>query len=280
MPGADKKFRLRIHPLFLAAGLVSAFTGDLLLFLAAALAAAEHECAHAFVARRYGFALDKLVLMPYGAVLSGDIAGIGKKQELAVLVAGPLANAVTALAFVALWWLFPETYPYTEAAASVSFSLFLVNLLPAYPLDGGRILHLLLSPLGERRANAVCRAVTLLTALGVLAYFIWTCFFDAAWTALVFSVLLAAGAFGGGRYARMTFSREKSFARGLEERRVVIAAERTVQDAFRHLREEKYLVLVLFSGGEFLGELSEEEYLDAVRSGRWSAQLSELLPAL
>lgn len=280
MPGADKKFRLRIHPLFLAAGLVSAFTGDLLLFLAAALAAAEHECAHAFVARRYGFALDKLVLMPYGAVLSGDIAGIGKKQELAVLVAGPLANAVTALAFVALWWLFPETYPYTEAAASVSFSLFLVNLLPAYPLDGGRILHLLLSPLGERRANVVCRAVTLLTALGVLAYFIWTCFFDAAWTALVFSVLLAAGAFGGGRYARMTFSREKSFARGLEERRVVIAAERTVQDAFRHLREEKYLVLVLFSGGEFLGELSEEEYLDAVRSGRWSAQLSELLPAL
>ncbi len=280
MPGADKKFRLRIHPLFLAAGLVSAFTGDLLLFLAAALAAAEHECAHAFVARRYGFVLDKLVLMPYGAVLSGDIAGIGKKQELAVLVAGPLANAVTALAFVALWWLFPETYPYTEAAASVSFSLFLVNLLPAYPLDGGRILHLLLSPLGERRANVVCRAVTLLTASGVLAYFIWTCFFDAAWTALVFSVLLAAGAFGGGRYARMTFSREKSFARGLEERRVVIAAERTVQDAFRHLREEKYLVLVLFSGGEFLGELSEEEYLDAVRSGRWSAQLSELLPAL
>lgn len=280
MPGADKKFRLRIHPLFLAAGLVSAFTGDLLLFLAAALAAAEHECAHAFVARRYGFALDKLVLMPYGAVLSGDIAGIGKKQELAVLVAGPLANAVTALAFVALWWLFPETYPYTEAAASVSFSLFLVNLLPAYPLDGGRILHLLLSPLGERRANVVCRAVTLLTALGVLAYFIWTCFFDAAWTALVFSVLLAAGAFGGGRYARMTFSREKSFARGLEERRVVIAAERTVQDAFRHLREEKYLVLVLFSGGEFLGELSEEEYLDAVRAGRWSTQLSELLPAL
>lgn len=280
MPGADKKFRLRIHPLFLAAGLVSAFTGDLLLFLAAALAAAEHECAHAFVARRYGFALDKLVLMPYGAVLSGDIAGIGKKQELAVLAAGPLANAVTALAFVALWWLFPETYPYTEAAASVSFSLFLVNLLPAYPLDGGRILHLLLSPLGERRANVVCRAVTLLTALGVLAYFIWTCFFDAAWTALVFSVLLAAGAFGGGRYARMTFSREKSFARGLEERRVVIAAERTVQDAFRHLREEKYLVLVLFSGGEFLGELSEEEYLDAVRAGRWSAQLSELLPAL
>ena len=111
MPGAERAFRFRVHPLFLAAGLVSAFTGDLMLFLAAAVAAVEHECAHAFVARRYGFALDKLVLMPYGAVLSGDISGIAKRQELAVLAAGPLANAATALAFVALWWLFPETYP-------------------------------------------------------------------------------------------------------------------------------------------------------------------------
>lgn len=278
MPGAERAFRFRVHPLFLAAGLVSAFTGDLMLFLAAAVAAVEHECAHAFVARRYGFALDKLVLMPYGAVLSGDISGIAKRQELAVLAAGPLANAATALAFVALWWLFPETYPYTDAAAYVSFSLFLVNLLPAYPLDGGRMLHLLLSPLGERRARRICRAVTLLVAAGVLAYFIWTCFADPAWTALIFSVLLAAGAFGGGRYARMTFSREKGLARGLEERRVVISAERTVQDAFRFLREEKYLVLVLFSGSEFLGELTEEEYLRAVQAGAWSEPLGGLLP--
>ncbi len=278
MPGAEKKLRLRIHPLFLAAGLASAFTGDLLLFLAAALAALEHECAHAFAARRYGFALDRLVLMPYGAVLSGDISGIGKRQELAVLAAGPLANAATALAFVALWWLFPETYPYTDTAAQVSFSLFLVNLLPAYPLDGGRMLHLLLSPLGERRAGRICRAVTLLSAAGVLAYFVWTCFSRPAWTALIFCVLLAAGAFGGGRYARMTFTRDKGLARGLEERRVVISAEKTVQDAFRHLREERYLVLVLFTGGEFLGELTEAEYLRAVQEGRWSTPLGELLP--
>ena len=278
MPGAEKKFRFRVHPLFLAAGLASAFTGDLLLFLAAALAAAEHECAHAFVARRYGFALDRLVLMPYGAVLSGDISGIGKKQELAVLAAGPLANAATALAFVALWWLFPETYPYTDTAAQVSFSLFLVNLLPAYPLDGGRMLHILPSPLGEKRAVRICRAVTFLTAAGVLAYFVRTCFSRPAFSALIFAVLLGAGAFGGGRYSRMTFSREKNLSRGLEERRVVISAEKTVQDAFRFLREEKYLVLVLFTGGEFLGELTEEEYLRAVSEGKWSEPLGELLP--
>lgn len=249
-----------------------------MLFLAATVAALEHECAHAFAARRYGFALDKLVLMPYGAVLSGDISGIGRKQELAVLAAGPIVNALTALAFAALWWLFPETYPYTEAAAQVSFSLFLVNLLPAYPLDGGRMLHLALSPLGEARAGKICRIVTFVIAAGVLGYFVWTCFSVPAYSALLFAILLGAGAFGGGKYARMTFSRQRHLARGLEERRVVIAADRTVQDAFRFLREERYLVLVLYENGEYLGELSEEEYLCAVEEGKWRTPLLEFLP--
>ena len=238
--------KLRIHPLFLLAGLLSVFTGDLMLFLAATVAAVLHECAHAFVTRRYGFALDKLVLMPYGAVIAGDISGIGKKQELAVLAAGPLANACTALFFAALWWLWPETYAYTDTAAYVSLSLFLVNLLPAYPLDGGRILHLALSRFGERRARLICRAVTMLVAAGVLAYFVRSCFSRPAWTALVFSVLLAAGAFGGARY----------------------------------LTEEKYLVLVLYAEGEYLGELTEEEYLAALSAGKYAEPLSECLPKL
>lgn len=270
--------KLRIHPLFLLAGLLSVFTGDLMLFLAATVAAVLHECAHAFVARRYGFALDKLVLMPYGAVIAGDISGIGKKQELAVLAAGPLANACTALFFAALWWLWPETYAYTDTAAYVSAALFLVNLLPAYPLDGGRVLHLALAPLGERRARLLCRVVTLVIAAGIAAYFVWTCFSRPVFSALLFAGLLAAGVFGGGRYGRIAFSREKSLARGLEERRVVIAGDRTVQDAFRYLREEKYLVLVLYQDGEFMGELSEEEYLRAVEAGKWKTPLAEILP--
>ena len=121
-------FRVRVHPLFLAAGVLSAFTGQLLLFLSAVLAALEHEFAHSIAARSEGYCLDKILLMPYGAVISGDLSGIPPKAEAKVLLAGPLANAFTALGFAALWWLFPETYPYTEAAAEVSLSLFLVNI--------------------------------------------------------------------------------------------------------------------------------------------------------
>lgn len=270
--------KLRVHPLFLAVGVLTAFTGGLILFLAATLAALEHECAHAYAAHRYGYTLDKIVLMPYGAVIAGDISGIGKRQELAVLAAGPLCNLATGIFFVALWWIYPETYPFTELAATVSFSLFFVNLLPAYPLDGGRMLRLFLDPIGKKRAHAISCAISLIVAAGVLALFILSCFSKPQWTALAFSVLLAAGAFGGGKYGRIVFT-PKRFEHGVEERRIAVSSKLRVRDAIRFLREDRYLTLLLFEEGEFLGEIPEEEYLAALQRGAYTEPLGSLLSA-
>lgn len=272
-----KGARFTVHPLFLLAGVLSAFTGALPLFLAATVAAVEHECAHAFAARRYGFSLDRIVLMPYGAVVKGDIAGIGKKQEIAVLLSGPLANLATGFLFVALWWLWPETYPYTDIAAYVSFSLFFVNLLPAFPLDGGRLLRVALSPLGERRARIIGIAVNAALAAGIFAYFVASCFQTPAFSALAFSVLLAAGAAGGGSYRPLFFSRRKSFARGVEEMRIALSADCTVREALRFVREDRYLTLLLFDGETFFGELTEEEYLAALARGDYARKLRECM---
>ena len=273
-------FRVRVHPLFLAAGVLSAFTGQLLLFLSAVLAALEHEFAHSIAARSEGYCLDKILLMPYGAVISGDLSGIPPKAEAKVLLAGPLANAFTALAFAALWWLFPETYPYTEAAAEVSLSLFLVNLLPAYPLDGGRLLLLLLTPLGEPRARLVSRIAAFLTAGGIFALFVFSLFSSPNVSALLFALLLFAGNFGGGSYRRIAFSRGRTFSRGVEEKRVVLSSERTAGECVRYLREDKYLVLIVYEEGEYLGELTEGELFAVLEEGGYSLTLKEALSPL
>lgn len=265
--------RLSVHPLFFLIGIISAFTGGLLPFLSACLAAVQHECAHAFAARRYGFRLDKIVLMPYGAVVSGDVSGLSPKEELVVALAGPVANLATALAFTALWWFFPDAYPFTEAAATVSFSLFFVNLLPAYPLDGGRILRIALRPLFKGRTKLVLKIVTFVVSAGIFGYFLATCFQKPNFSALVFSALLCAGAFGGGTYGRITFSHEKNFCRGLEEKRIAISSERPLKEGLRFLREDRYVVFVLYRKEEFLGELSETEYLDAIEQFGYSAPL-------
>ncbi len=271
-----EKARLRLHPLFLLTGVLSACFGALPLFLLAVIAALEHECAHAFAARRFGYALNQIVLMPYGAVVSGDLTGISRSQQLYVLAAGPLANAVTALGFTALWWLYPETYPYTDAAAYVSFSLFLVNLLPAYPLDGGRMLSLLLAPIAKGKTKAVLTAFTLLTAAGVFAYFVLSCFSRPAFTALAFSVMLAAGAFGGEPYSRLPLPGKGRFLHGVKESRVALDASLPLRTALRYLGEDRYLTLLLFEDGEFFAEVAEEELFSALERGDYALPLRSL----
>ena len=275
--GASFTGRLSVHPLFFLVGILSAFTGGLLQFISACLAAIEHECAHAFVAKRYGFRLDKIVLMPYGAVISGDVSGLSPKEEFFVAIAGPLTNLFTALGFVALWWIYPETYPFTEAAVTVSLSLFFVNLLPAYPLDGGRILGIALRPLFQGRTKAVLKITTLLISAAIFGFFVYSCFVEPNFSALVFSALLCAGAFGGGKYARLKFSHKKSFMRGVEETRIANSASCALKDGLRFLRDDRFIVFVVYDGEEFLGELSEIEFLDALEKYPYTAPLGNCL---
>ena len=273
------KFKIVIHPLFLLVGALSAVigTGGFFIFLSATLAALEHEFAHALVARRYGYEMNKIVLMPYGAVIGGDISDMGTSEKLCVLAAGPLCNAFTALFFVALWWLFPETYPYTDVAFYVSLSLFFVNLLPAYPLDGGRALKLLIEKRSKKAARITGLVCNFTVVALVLAYFIVTCVRgEPAYTAPVFAALLFAGAFrGGGSYRTVSLPREKSLMRGLEEKRIVISCDCPLKRALRYLSENRYLVFVLYDGGEYYGEMSEGEYLSALDKNGYSVTFRE-----
>ena len=130
----------RLHPLFLLVGGYYAIKGELFLFLLSALVAIEHELAHAFAASRLGYKLNKIVLLPFGAVIDGDMKG-SFKDEIIVALCGPLCNVLTALFFAAVWWFEPTMYAFTDTAYTSSLSIAFVNLLPAYPLDGGRILQ-------------------------------------------------------------------------------------------------------------------------------------------
>ena len=133
------RIRLQLHPLFVAVGIVYSFTGDLPLFLLSGLVALQHECAHAFAAAKLGYALNKIVLTPFGAVIDGDLKHISLKDESLVAICGPLCNLATAFFFAAIWWFEPTMYAFTDTAYYASLTIATINLLPAYPLDGGRI---------------------------------------------------------------------------------------------------------------------------------------------
>lgn len=137
---SKKGLRFEMSWLIVVIAVVMCFTDGFIYFISYFCAIILHELSHAEVARRLGYVLNKLKLMPYGAALIGEFEGAGFRDEIKIAVAGPLCNMVMSILLVALLWLAPATYYFTYEFILCNIYLAIFNILPVYPLDGGRVL--------------------------------------------------------------------------------------------------------------------------------------------
>ena len=132
--------RIRINPLFLLVLGIYWFSGSGRQMLIAFLAVTLHELAHALAADLYGLEIERIELWPFGGL--ARIHGLDSQDpyvETMVTVAGPLSSFFWA----AFAWAFDRILPfnpqYVTLFIEASLAIGAINLLPASPLDGGRL---------------------------------------------------------------------------------------------------------------------------------------------
>ena len=200
-----KKFRL--HPLFilyLAFLLVLGNYESLFVYMIVVIL---HELSHSFVAQKLGYKLDKMVLMPYGICLNYKVNNFCDNDEILIAMAGPLFNAILAICTIASWWLFPSIMPVSYLFCLSNVVMFLYNLLPCYPLDGGRILSAILSKKYDKKWSIklglffnICFSFIL-----ILTFFIGLFFKVINTNLIIISIFLIVGIIEPNKYSSYNF---------------------------------------------------------------------------
>lgn len=136
-----------------------------------------HELAHSLVAIRSGARVHSITLMMLGGVsfIEGRLPPV---REAWMAFAGPLASFVIAGVSFAMFRVVPlprETLAALFAFAVTNALIGAFNLLPAFPMDGGRIVRGLLARwMGEVRATAIAAGLGKVMAVAIALYAIWS----------------------------------------------------------------------------------------------------------
>ncbi|HSJ16832.1 MAG TPA: site-2 protease family protein [Solirubrobacterales bacterium] len=234
------------------------FASALLLFASILM----HELGHAIVARRHGVEIEEIDLWLLGGVAKLSGAPRHATDELRYALAGP-AVTVGVIALFAIAAAISTDAPeglraVIEYQLAVNILILLFNLLPAFPLDGGRVLRALLWQRSGDLARATGTAAMIgrgfgygLIGVGLLGAIVGLP--TGLWFALIgFFLILAAR-------AEETHQRVKSALGGEEARElmafpaVTISADATVDEAVRQFAHHRYRAFPVVDGERVSG---------------------------
>lgn len=163
---------IRVNPLFLLVVFLFLLVGMIEEVLIAFSLVLLHELAHILVAISSGFKVNKIEIFPFGGL--AEYSGLLEMEpwkEIKVSLAGPLFNLIFALIIHLLIYAnIINPAPYIDLIIAYNLVIASVNLIPALPLDGGRVLRaLLVHVCGINKGNKIAlRIAKHLALLGII----------------------------------------------------------------------------------------------------------------
>lgn len=289
---------VRLHPTFLLLvawiGVVHGLQGGVrgalwgILFISLLFACVVlHEFGHILAARRYGIRTPDVTLLPIGGVAALERMPEKPSQEIVVALAGPVVNVVIALLLAVVLGARIEPSQIAElqraqtgdgllvqlTAANVALALF--NLIPAFPMDGGRVLRALLAArLGHTRATRVAARIGQMVA--VLLGF-WGLFGNPLLVLVAIFVFMAAAGEAGYVEAR-DVTRGHLAGSAMITRYEQLGPQSCVDDAAQLLlRTTQHEFPVVDGGGRLRGVVTRETIIAALQQGKGRAAVLEIM---
>ena len=272
------KIKFFIHPSFIILFLwfiIFLSFYDFLLFVSVVL---SHEFGHYIVAKKLGYKLDSFFIAPFGVNLNYKDNCFESKDEIKIALAGPLINLILSIITICLWWIFPVTYNYLNHFVFESIILCLFNLLPCYPLDGGRIFVGLMSEHFSRKkaVKIVCILNYIFSAIFFIIFFI-TSFINFNPTICLFAVFLLLGSLDSkfeSKYQNILVNRKiKNYSKTLF---LTVKDDVSLYNLLKHIEYNKHTIFVITTKKKSL-LIDEEEIKKLVIKYPLNVKIREII---
>ncbi len=271
----------------------------LLLFLCVIL----HEFGHALTARQFGVGTRDITISPIGGIARLDTMPEKPYQEFLIAIAGPLVNVAIALALSgyytivngmeggnllrALYGFFTRDTDFLPTDGTLlDYFLFgmialngilaVFNMMPAFPMDGGRVLRALLSiRLGRPFATLIAARIGQAVAVGLVAYGIW----QGNWITVFIGVFVFMAAAHENRYVRLeAFLSDYRVADVVRTAFTRLQASDSIHAAVHAMQHglERYF-LVFDENYALVGAVSEGHIVQAARQSQLHQPLATIM---
>jgi Zn-dependent protease len=248
-----------------------------------------HEYGHALTARRFGVPTKRITLLPIGGVASLEKMPEKPREELLVAIAGPAVNVVIALLVFGYMQLAGIELPTSqlEDPSQLSLSemfipnllivnviLVVFNMIPAFPMDGGRVLRALLSMRMDRaKATEVAAKIGQFLAIG----FVFLGFMYDFWLIFI-GLFIFLGASGESNYETTRYLLADLSVRDvLMHQFTPMHAWDTIESAVEALLDGQEKEFVVMEDNSIIGTISRDDILRGLQEYGGEARLKRIV---
>ncbi len=266
---------IELHITFLLLLLIFSIFGFIPLLVIVLLFASVlvHELAHALVGRHYGAKIKKITLLPIGGV--SQMEAIPKGHEFAIAVIGPLTSIILGVVLFLFGSLFGLSMYFdlnwveltslkdiVRIVMSLNFLLGLFNIIPAFPMDGGRVLRAFLS---SRMDYLKATEISVRIGQGLAIVFAFVGVFYNPWL-IIIAFFIYIGGMGEYQSTQMSSALKGIKVKDLMVKDVVtVSPNDTLEEFEKLLIEKRYKGYPVVFDGNLLGIITINELLSVPR---------------
>jgi Zn-dependent protease/predicted transcriptional regulator len=243
-----------------------------------------HEIGHSLVARHYGIVVRDIILLPIGGVSEMEEIPQDPKQEISISIVGPLVSFSLAVVFYVLSVALDQSPSFGQLSIFkgnlianlfwINLILGMFNLIPAFPMDGGRVLRgILATRIDSLRATKV--AVGVGQVFAILLFF-FGIFFN-LWMALI-AIFIYLGAEGEERMVEMRAALSRSPVKLAMLTDIhTVSPDETLGEVLERICHGLQQDFPVVERGEVVGILTKEIIFSALHKHEKDARVKEIM---